>query len=164
MADNTQEQWRWIPGYEGLYDVSDRGRVRAWREWKDLPVPRILRQHPNGNGYLRVSLCKKGAETTRTVHRLVLTAFCGPRPAGMVSRHLDGNKLNNTLRNLSWGTQSENVRDSIEHGTQVNARKSHCPRGHEYNEANTHLDRKGIRHCRRCDRDRKRAVPRSERS
>lgn len=58
----------------------------------------------------------KVAGTTRHIHRLVCETFNGNRP-GMVVRHLDGNKLNNRLSNLAWGTHEENAADKIGHGT-----------------------------------------------
>jgi hypothetical protein len=55
----------------------------------------------------------------KSVHRLILTTFVGPRPKGMVCRHLDGNPGNNALSNLRWGTPKENAADSIAHGTRA---------------------------------------------
>lgn len=50
------------------------------------------------------------------IHKIVGTAFNGPRPSGMVTRHLDGNPFNNRADNLKWGTQKENTQDRIRHG------------------------------------------------
>lgn len=71
-------------------------------------------------GYQTVTLPRKGVSAvTRPVHLLVLETFVGPRPPGMVARHLDGNNLNNTLRNLRWGTPQQNAADRTTHGTQA---------------------------------------------
>jgi len=51
------------------------------------------------------------------VHALILDAFAGPRPAGKVCRHLDGNRANNAIENLAWGTPQENNDDKVRHGT-----------------------------------------------
>ncbi|MFV0400614.1 MAG: HNH endonuclease signature motif containing protein [Oscillospiraceae bacterium] len=59
----------------------------------------------------------KSGFSAEPVHKLVLEAFVGVRPEGMVCRHLNGNSLDNRLLNLCWGTPQENVRDSIRHGT-----------------------------------------------
>jgi hypothetical protein len=112
---------RWLPvlGFEGRYEVSDRGRVRSLdrvvvagnqrRRWKG----RIL-VGGWSHGYPQVIL---GAGTWRTVHRLVVEAFIGPIPDGMQVRHLDGNPANNHLSNLAIGTQAENTQDRVAHGT-----------------------------------------------
>lgn len=64
-------------------------------------------------GYPHVNLQGK----TRFVHHLVLEAFVGPMPEGHEGCHRDGDRTNNHLGNLYWGTRAENVRDAIEHGT-----------------------------------------------
>lgn len=112
------EEWRPIPGYEGRYEVSSVGRVKSFAHCggKTNREPRILKPGLAGaykDKYLKVSL---GRNTYRSIHRLVLEAFVGPRPPGMQCRHLDGNTLNNTLGNLAWGTIEENIQDKIRHG------------------------------------------------
>jgi len=69
------------------------------------------------NGYLKVSLYKQKLCFQKTIHRLVLETFVGTCPKGMQCRHLDGNRQNNKLENLCWGTVLENRFDSIRHGT-----------------------------------------------
>ena len=116
---DMQEQWKSVAGYNGIYEVSDGGRVRS------LPRPRvriakILTCNPPSNGsYIEVMLCKGSTRTQciRTVHTLVLEAFVGPCPPGMECRHLDGNPANNRLVNLRYGTHAENMADKILHGT-----------------------------------------------
>jgi hypothetical protein len=102
--------WKAIPGYEGLYEVSDDGCVRGLKRGK------ALRPGHNKQGRLQVVLCKDGITSRRQVHGLVLRAFVGP-PNGLECRHLDGNHLNNALYNLCWGTHLENMRDKKAHGT-----------------------------------------------
>lgn len=61
--------------------------------------------------------CKQdGKWVTRYVHQLVCEAFHGPRPPGLMTRHLDGDPLNNHASNLKWGTQIENEADKDRHG------------------------------------------------
>jgi hypothetical protein len=86
----------------------------------------------------------------QNVHALVAAAFLGPRPEGMQVRHGDGSKDNNHLSNLCYGTASDNVRDSIAHGTQAMVRKTHCPQGHEYTPENIYVRSRGGRECRTC--------------
>jgi len=71
------------------------------------------------HGYLMVNLCHKGKYTIRTIRSLLLEAFVGPCPNGMVARHLDDNPINNALSNLCWGTWKENARDKRRNGHQA---------------------------------------------
>ena len=112
-------EWRPIPGYEGRYDVSDDGRVRSyWRQpWRSTPQ-RILRPMLETKaGYPAVVLCDGQTKRRIRIHRLVLEAFVGPRPAGLGARHLNGNPADCRLSNLVWGTQAENMADSVRHTT-----------------------------------------------
>ena len=138
------EEWRSIPGFPG-YQVSDRGRILSLRR----RTARILKVTQT-DGYGVVSLCCNGRAVIRRVHSLVLLAFAGPRPHGAVTRHLDGNSENNALMNLAYGTQSENIADSIRHGTHRHTRKTACPHGHPYDNANTYRTPAGHRRCRTC--------------
>jgi len=70
------------------------------------------------NGYLMVSLTKNGKQKNYTIHSLILLTFAGEKPtAKHQAMHLDGNKKNNTLSNLRWGTARENHLDKKNHGT-----------------------------------------------
>ena len=140
---------RWLPvvEYEGRYWVSDRGRVRGSRG--------VLKPSARRSRYLSVGLWKNGVCEVRTVHRMVLEAFVGPRPEGMEGCHGPGGLHDNKVTNLRWDTHAENVMDSVRAGTQIHARKTACPAGHEWTEENTRWTKFG-RQCRRCDRDRKR--------
>jgi len=140
-------EWREIPSFPG-YMVSADGSVRGRRG--------LIATFIDASGYRRLGLYRNGQRINCRVHSLVADAFLPPRPTGAVTRHIDGDHLNNTVRNLCWGTQSENVRDAVNHGTQRNIRKTHCPYGHPYDEANTSYESKGNRKCRTCRRDRER--------
>lgn len=142
------EMWRHVPGAPA-YEVSDRGRVRSY---KRKPGPRILAAPVNSEG--RPHVCLDGR--SRKVHQLVMEAFVGPRPSGQEVLHRDGDKSNNALTNLRYGTRSENRLDMVAHGTHPMANRTHCPANHAYDDANTIL-RGGSRHCRECDRARSRA-------
>lgn len=147
------ENWKPVPGYEGVYEVSDLGRVRSLDRLDAAGRPR--RGQPrsstaDGGGYLQVSLWRDGSERRVSVHRLVLVAFVGPAPKGMEACHNDGDSTNNTLANLRWDTRSANSLDRVRHGTHPEARKTHCPAGHPYDEANTYLDPRARRQCRPC--------------
>ena len=110
-----EEEWRAVPGYEGLYQVSSWGRV--------LSLPRkstqggIRKLQTNSKGYQYVALCKDGVVRTHSVHELVAAAFYGPRPAwAEVIRHLDDDPSHNHADNLTYGTFSENMFDRGRHG------------------------------------------------
>jgi hypothetical protein len=68
----------------------------------------------------------------------------------MEACHNDGDPDNNVAGNLRWDTKSANARDRRRHGTDAAARKTHCPQGHSYDEANTYLTKEGWRWCRTC--------------
>lgn len=118
-------------------------------------APRLMRPCPQTNGYLRVTLLSSdGKQSTKTVHKLVMETFVGPRPKDEEIRHLDGNKTHNTLTNLKYGTKSENAQDRVQHGNDAHLRRTHCPQGHEYNEENTSIRKlTGWRNCLPCGRE-----------
>ena len=99
-----------IPEFEN-YAVTKDGQV--WSKRKYI----WLKPSNNGQGYLQVILCKRGKMFSRKVHTLVLISYVSLRPGGMECRHLNGNKRNNNLYNLCWGTRSDNQKDSVKHGT-----------------------------------------------
>jgi hypothetical protein len=109
----TDEQWLPIPGYEP-YQASDLGRVRG------IKGGRILSPVTTQYGYHQVSLCVGGKKLSRLVHRLVAYAFLGPQPAPEYDvLHWDGNKKNNRLANIRWGTPTDNNEDQVRHGTRI---------------------------------------------
>ena len=155
------EQWKPVHGYEGIYEVSRHGRVRSVDRtvtYSDGRVCRrkgkILRTTLDKYGYKVVGLCNQGRQKTRTVHSLVAEAFIGTRPEGMEVCHNDGNKTNNHVDNLRYGTSRENALDRLRHGTNANAAKTHCPRGHELFAENIPPSsaKRGYRNCLACDR------------
>jgi hypothetical protein len=109
----VKEEWRSVSGYEGYYEVSSRGRVRGigrrlndGRWWKG----RIRSTPPNPHGYPCVSLHRKNKLVMATVHRLVATAFYGPRPTGFQADHINFDRTDNRVENLEWVTPGENNR------------------------------------------------------
>ncbi|ALJ19573.1 NUMOD4 motif-containing HNH endonuclease [Microbacterium sp. No. 7] len=160
------EEWRPVRGFEGRYEVSSVGRIRS--------LPRVVTRRDgvtskvNGgirrpsvkkSGYLKVSLWRDNSEFTAHVHSLVLEAFVGPRPPGLVACHGDGNPANNRVENLRWDTPSENNFDRGRHGTDHKRNRTHCPRGHGLiwpNLVNGKVLR-GHRNCKACSRERARS-------
>lgn len=100
-----EEIWKDVVGYEGLYKVSNLGRVKSMNYHRS-GKEKILKT--DKSRYERVPLCKNGKETTETVHKLVAMAFI-PNPYNLPQvNHKDENKLNNNVENLEWCTQSYN--------------------------------------------------------
>lgn len=102
------------PGFPG-YFASEDGRVFSVRPWRGSTEPRELAGGVNARGYRQVILCVDGVRTVREVHAIIAATFHGPRPAGLDTRHLDGDKTNNAASNLRYGTRSENELDKVRH-------------------------------------------------
>lgn len=132
------EEWKMIPGYEGLYEVSNMGRVRS--------LDRITTQINNGTicktrykgkvlkgrevcGYIRVHVSKDGCAEALLVHRLVAECFCEKPKGCNIVNHLDCNPQNNKADNLEWTTYSGNMQwaSALGHmrGCPDNLKKAH---------------------------------------
>ncbi len=117
------EEWRDIQGYEGLYDISDSGRVRSlYRRVINsksgatrLARGKIMTPWDNGNGYKVVCLQKEGKRKNHYVHRLVAEAFLKHSENETYINHKDYNTHNNCADNLEWCTQQNNIKHSLEH-------------------------------------------------
>lgn len=126
----TREEWRAVVGYEGLYEVSNLGRVRSLaREvsWSSSTMRlngRILKPRPIHKGYVRVVLHRHGVSRFRRIHRLVLQAFVGECPDGMQCAHLNGEPADCRLSNLAWVSAAENASHKHAHGTHLHGSKS----------------------------------------
>ena len=96
----------WAP----QYSVTSTGKIIGQRG-------KPLKPHINRFGYERVIICDDRVRKCRFVHCLVAEAFLGPKPDGLVCRHLDGNSRNNSISNLEYSTVEVNLADRWEHGT-----------------------------------------------
>ena len=122
----TNENWRQVPGFEGFYSVSDKGRVRREGPGYHCRKTRILKPGNNGFGYRHVEFSIAGKCKVFRIHYLVLLAFVGPRPEGHCTNHIDFNPSNNRLENLEYVTPKENTWHSIfrlAHGDRHYSRK-----------------------------------------
>ena len=124
MPKSKNEKWKDIPGYEGAYQVSDKGRVRSidhyvrlvtrnGREITRLSPGKLLRPGvQRKSGHVTVAL---GKYNSKCVHYLVALAFIGPRPPGADVAHENGIPSDNRRRNISYKTRGENNKDVLRH-------------------------------------------------
>jgi hypothetical protein len=113
------EIWKDIIGYEGLYQVSNLGRVKSLSRYDRLGryhTGKILSDCDNGTGYRIVGLKVDGKQKTFTIHRLVATAFIENLHNYDYVNHKDGDKTNNRVDNLEWCTASENMLHAVKLG------------------------------------------------
>lgn len=109
LNDLDGEVWHDVLGYEGLYVVSNLGRVKSLASSNHKKHDIILRQYATGNGYLTVGLYKEGRVKNRRTHKLVAEAFLPTIDGFDEINHLDEDKFNNTVENLSRCDRSTNV-------------------------------------------------------
>lgn len=155
------EQWRPIEGFEGVYDVSNYGRIYSRpRVVQFSPTHsanrrgRIMRLASVGpRGVVCVTLRdRQGGKRMHKVHRLVAAAFIGPSN-GMDVLHADDNPKNNHVSNLRYGNDSDNAHDRVRNGRDFNANRTRCKWGHEYTASNTYINGDGWRSCKTCRRN-----------
>lgn len=131
----SEENWRWVEGYEGLYMVSDKGQVmsvpkRAARSngCKVSYEGKLLQPAKNKKGYLIVGLSRDGALSTKAVHRLVAEAFLQNNDNLPCVNHIDEDKSNNHAENLEWcsieynnnyGTRNERISATASRAVQM---------------------------------------------
>lgn len=146
------EEWKWIAGYEGRYEVSNQGRVRSFcrvngTRYSDRKEPQVLRRYLGKNGYLYISLTDLGHKHKHCqllLHRVMSLAFI-PNPENKpYINHIDGNRANCALSNFEWVTQSENILHGISIGRLTVAKNP--ARGEQAHKSNlTDLDVRAIR-------------------
>lgn len=118
------EEWRPVVGYEQFYEVSNLGNVRSLprRVRAKAGATRVMRARSKSpwkddQGYMRIELYdQSGRMRQRKVHHMVMAAFLGERPSGMLALHRDDVKSNNALSNLYYGTHSQNNTDTVRNG------------------------------------------------
>lgn len=168
MSQDTStqfEEWRDIPGYEGMYQVSNLGQVRSigriiagernGTAYRRFFPGRTLKATPDKQGYLTVSLSRENRKKYAKIHALVLHVFVGNRPEDHDSCHNNGDPADNRLVNLRYGTKVENMADKKTHGRNFNLNKEKCPRGHVLKAPNLckyEFNKRGHRRCLSCKR------------
>lgn len=124
-VNKQNEDWRTILDYEGLYEVSNLGRVRSidrtvtTKNHKSMALKGQILQPTSGHPHnpLQVGLTKNSIACTRAVHQLVATAFLGPCPDGQQVRHGSNGQWDNSVSNICYGTAKENSLDKRRDGT-----------------------------------------------
>ncbi len=120
MQDHLTEEWRLIPGSEGLYECSTQGRIRSVQS--GVPTAgrqrgRVLKGTMNKKGYLWFRMeFLDGRHKQTTFHQAVALAFIGPSHGKIQVNHKDGNKENNRPENLEYVTCLENIRHCWDNG------------------------------------------------
>jgi hypothetical protein len=115
IEELANEEWRDVVGYEGIYSISNLGRVR--RDLARNATPgKILKLGKKARGYFSVSLSINDKRRSHAVHKLVAAAFFGECPPGKQVNHKYPPKTNNRVDNLEYLTQRENIQHSIRTG------------------------------------------------
>lgn len=115
------EEWRDIPGWEGIYQVSSLGRIKSLPRKRVVYVEcpeQIIKPRIGSRGYPQATLKNASKRQTVDIHSAVAKAFLGPRKDGMQVAHQDGDRANAQLSNLRYATPAENCADKQRHGTQ----------------------------------------------
>lgn len=107
---SEEEIWKDVKGYEGLYQISNYGRV------KNKKTDYILKPALGSWGYEFVQLCDKGRETSKCIHRMVAESFLDNPDNLPQVNHIDGNKRNNHIDNLEWVSCSQNIKHAFNTG------------------------------------------------
>jgi hypothetical protein len=121
---NMVERWKAIEGYEGIYEVSDHGKVRSTegkithsvKHGKRVWQSKELKLKTDKYGYKRVSLYKDKKAKDFLVHRLVATAFCERKKGKDLINHIDGKPDNNYYENLEWCDYYDNLMHAYQNG------------------------------------------------
>ncbi len=117
---STRPKWKDIVGYENEYQINQFGEIRTLKDSPKLKKYDVLKpQISKSNGYVYQMLYKNGKEKLLRVHRLVAMAFL-PNPNNLPQvNHKDGNKQNNSVDNLEWCEQSDNMKHAYKNGLQI---------------------------------------------
>jgi hypothetical protein len=121
-----EEIWKDISGYEGLYQISNYGKVKSFKKEKNFG--HLLSFSINHKGYYQIVLTKNKKPKNWLVHRLVALVFI-PNPNNLPQvNHKDTNKTNNCVENLEWITNEDNIKHAWEHNLFPKGNERKCCR------------------------------------
>lgn len=118
------EEWKDLPGYEGSYQVSNEGRIKSLpKKWQ--PRYKILKYRMQNKGYASIVFCINQVRVYKLVHVLVASLFIKNDIDGLEVNHRDGDKWNNRVSNLEWGTHQANAEHAFRTGLNKNFGENH---------------------------------------
>ncbi len=121
LSNGEEEIWLPVVGYEGLYSISNLGRIRSEDRMVRSKSGEYFKKgiilSPCGGSYLSVRMCDGSTKKTTCIHRMVAAAFIGKVPEGEEVMHLDGVTHNNNINNLRYGSRSCNFAFKVDDGT-----------------------------------------------
>lgn len=121
LQNFDNEIWKDIDGYEGLYQISNFGRVKSFI-FHNGNSERILKLGINHYGYLQIKLCKEGNPKSYRINRSVALGYIPNHLNKKTVNHIDTNKLNNMFDNLEWNTHGENIKHAYDNGLRERTR------------------------------------------
>lgn len=117
MENLENEIWVDVKGYEGYYEISNFGNIRSLNRYQfckknnsnSLIKGRLLKLSINKYGYYKTTICKESKRSQVLIHRLVLLSFLNEHNTKKIVNHINGNRLDNRLKNLEWVSHRENI-------------------------------------------------------
>ena len=121
LIDSQNEEWRDVPGYEGIYAASNLGRIKRLTSMTRAKAGDVLKPYLGNNGYWMIGLRHGKKRKKFTVHRLIMLTFVSIPFVNAEVNHINGDKLDNRLSNLEWVKHSDNIKHSYVLGRKISS-------------------------------------------